>query len=74
MGRSGVSGMKPSPYAQGGQFESPPNSGRGADVYNSAGIGVSWYDSVRQRVVCNGMCDRRAIASCISRRGRLLLQ
>ena len=40
--------MKPSPYAQGSQFESPPNSGRGAaDVYNSAGIGVSWYASGR---------------------------
>jgi hypothetical protein len=51
MGRPGVHGIKPSPYAQSNQFacpESQPNSrlssGRGApDIYNSAGIGVSWY-------------------------------
>jgi len=41
--RQGVPGM-PSPVTYGQQYASPPNSGRGTgpDVYNSAGIGVSW--------------------------------
>jgi len=44
----GVPGMRPSPVTYGQQYASPPNSGRGTgpDVYNSAGIGVSWFNDV----------------------------